>query len=52
MFFENKPFKTEVAPIKTGVVYHEDMLEHKWSSDYETQMDVDECPQRLESILN
>lgn len=43
MFFEGKPFKREVSK-KTGVIYHEDMLEHKWSKDYEKQMEMSECP--------
>lgn len=44
MFFENKSFKRDKISTKTGVIYHKDMMEHKWSKDYERQMDRDECP--------
>lgn len=35
MFFENKPFRLDKAPNKTGVIYHKDMLKHRWSNDFE-----------------
>ena len=44
MYYDNIPFKKSLNSTKTGVVYHEDMLKHKWSNDYEKQMEVDECP--------